>query len=172
MTQRPDVGQRDARSQPANAFTIAVKEAKPLRCRVGLSAIVRGDRKKIRPKDSSSVLGSVAIDKDCGVAYSQENRWDYAIGYSRAGGPVVFYVEVHQAGSWHALGEMEQKLDWLVKFLGKKANRALFLLQGEYCWVASGRIIVPPKQTSQYMRLEKLRSKYKLRGPQKHLQLA
>lgn len=169
MAQRRS-GQRRRRPQPVNAFRDAVDQAEFLRYRVGLSAIVRGEGKgQITASDNASVLGSVNVDTDCKSAFRKANRWDYAIGYSRSDGPVVFYVEVHCAHS-HNVGEMAKKLTWLIDFLNREANRALSLLDREYWWVASGKVNIP-KHVPQYRRLQTLGSKHGLQGPKKHLQL-
>jgi len=66
---------------------------------------------------------------------------------------------------------MEKKLTWLIDFLNRDANSALSRLDREYWWVASGKVDIP-KHIKQYKRLLKLRSKHRLQGPVKHLQLA
>lgn len=133
--------------------------------------MVKGEGKgQIVAKNNSKLLGSVNVDRDSLGKHPQANRWDYAIGCERGGKAVVFYVEVHSAGS-HGVREVEKKLDWLEGFLNEQSKASLRKLACEYHWVASGEIRIP-KHVPQYRRLLRLRSRRELRGPVKHLELS
>jgi hypothetical protein len=158
---------------PAAVFKQAVSQLHDLVWLQGLTAVPKREGgRRITARDSSMVLGSVNIDRDCLKKRPNANRWDYAIGYARNDAAVVFFVEVHSADS-HNVAEVEKKLDWLMQLLNSAGGKPLLALNrdGKYHWVASGRFGIP-KHVPQYRKLELLRSKRGLVGPVEHLELA
>lgn len=149
---------------PRVTFHEAIAQIRCLHLQQGLQAIIRGEgRGRITASDNRKVLGSVCIDEDCKKAEPRANRWDYAIGYDRAGKPCVFYVEEHSADT-HGVREMEKKFRWIKEdFLRRSASKRLCCLTSEFHWLQHSGMKIP-KDTPQYRLLSKLRAKG-LKGP-------
>jgi predicted RNA-binding protein with PUA-like domain len=62
-------------------------------CQTGLRAIKSGDREKFLCSNTRLIEGCVDIDSCVREQYSQDNRWDYAVGYDGK----VYFVEIHPA---------------------------------------------------------------------------
>ena len=84
--------------------------------RSGLQALKRSDRSSVTVADTKHLDGSVDIDTAVKEKYPNDNRWDYAIGYSGK----VCYVEVHPAYT-SEVSVVENKLKWLKTWLKEKA---------------------------------------------------
>lgn len=84
--------------------------------RSGLQALKRSDRSSVAVSDPWILDGSVDIDTAVQENYPNENRWDYAIGYSGK----VCCVEVHPAYT-SEVSTIGKKLRWLKTWLKEKA---------------------------------------------------
>jgi hypothetical protein len=157
------------RAAPEEAFRDAVNACGCLQYRNGLQAIKGSEGGgQISGKDPRKILGSVAIEDDCGDTHPG-NPWDYVVGYGRSNGVIAHYIEVHPAES-SDVAKVEKKLDWLEALLQEDAQQELAALRREYHWVASGRINIP-RHTPQYKKLETSLRKRGLKGPVKNLVL-
>ena len=152
-------------------FQAAVGAAEHLHLKSGLNAVKATEGGgQLQAVDSTKILGSVEMDGDCRAAYPQSARWDYVIGYDRAGEAVAYFVEVHSADT-SQVSKMERKLEWLLQFLDREPQAKLSRIKREIHWVASHGINIP-KHLPQYRRLNTMLRKRGLQGPVKHLTLA
>jgi hypothetical protein len=156
---------------PAAVFEAAIRATAPrLALKPGLRAIKKGEgHGQIVAEVPQRLLGSAAIDDDCRPAYPTDDRWDYVIGYDRAGKAIAHFVEVHSAET-SEVTKMGKKLRWLQDFLLKPPQKKLSALDPEYHWVASGRFNIP-KHVPQYRTLTTTLRKAGLRFPVKKLVL-
>lgn len=120
--------------------------------RSGLQALKRSDRSAIVVADTRILDGSVDIDTAVQGKYPNENRWDYAIGYSGK----VCYVEVHPAYT-SEVSVVENKLRWLKTWLKEKAPllEAIPKAIPGFVWAQTGKGAILP-QSSQAKRLATL----------------
>ena len=112
--------------------------------RSGLQALKRSDRSAFDLADTRLLDGSLDIDTAVQEKYPNDNRWDYAIGYSGK----VCYVEVHPAYT-SEVSVVENKLKWLKTWLKEKAP----LLDGipkaapAFVWVQTGKGGILPRSS-------------------------
>lgn len=120
--------------------------------RSGVHALKKSDRSAIVVADTRLLDGSVDIDTAVQEKYPNENRWDYAIGYSGK----VCYVEVHPAYT-SEVSVVENKLKWLKTWLKKKASLldAIPKAIPVFVWAQTGKGAILP-QSSQAKRLATL----------------
>ena len=120
--------------------------------RSGLQALKRSDRSAIVVADTRLLDGSVDIDTAVQEKYPNENRWDYAIGYSGK----VCYVEVHPAYT-SEVSVVENKLRWLKTWLKEKVPLldAIPKAIPSFVWAQTGKGAILP-QSSQAKRLATL----------------
>ena len=120
--------------------------------RSGLQALKRSDRGAFDVADTRLLDGSVDIDTAVQEKYPNENRWDYAIGYSGK----VCYVEVHPAYT-SEVSVVENKLRWLKTWLKEKVPLldAIPKATPAFVWVQTGKGGILP-QSSQAKRLATL----------------
>jgi len=104
---------------------------------IGLEALSGVDRDRIRIADPRKLKGSVNVDSALRVPYPNAARWDYGIGYA-SGAEVVYWVEVHPASGGASVGEIQNKLEWLLRWLSEEA-REFQALKRDIVWIASGR---------------------------------
>lgn len=99
-------------------FQKAVEETSDISAgyRPGVQALKKSDRGGLVVGDTRLLDGSVDIDTEVKEKYPNENRWDYAIGYSGN----VCYVEVHPAYT-SEVSTIENKMKWLKNWLKNKA---------------------------------------------------
>lgn len=117
--------------------------------RSGLQALKRSDRSSVAVSDPWILDGSVDIDTAVQEKYPNENRWDYAIGYSGK----VCYVEVHPAYT-SEVSVVENKLKWLKTWLKEKAPLldAIPKAIPAFVWAQTGKGAILP-QSSQAKKL-------------------
>ena len=117
--------------------------------RSGLQALKRSDRSLITVSDPWILYGSVDIDTAVQEKYPNDNRWDYAIGYSGK----VCYVEVHPAYT-SEVSVVENKLKWLKTWLKEKAPLldAIPKAIPAFVWAQTGKGAILP-QSSQAKKL-------------------
>ena len=112
--------------------------------RSGLQALKRSDRSLIAVSDPWILDGSVDIDTAMQEKYPNENRWDYAVGYSGK----VCYVEVHPAYT-SEVSRIEKKLRWLKTWL--KGNVPLLdaipKAAPAFVWVQTGKCGILPRSS-------------------------
>ena len=120
--------------------------------RSGLQALKRSDRSSVTVTDTMNLDGSLDIDTAVKEKYPNDNRWDYAIGYSGK----VCYVEVHPAYT-SEVSTIEKKLKWLKAWLKEKAPvlDAIPKATPAYVWSQTGKGAILP-QSSQAKRLATL----------------
>lgn len=120
--------------------------------RSGLQALKRSDRGAFDVADTRLLDGSVDVDTSMQETYPNENRWDYAIGYSGK----VCYVEVHPAYT-SEVSTIEKKLKWLKIWLKEKAPLldAIPKAIPAFVWAQTGKGAILP-QSSQAKRLATL----------------
>ncbi|MBR4298722.1 MAG: hypothetical protein IKT59_03310 [Bacteroidales bacterium] len=120
--------------------------------RPGVHALKKSDRSTIVVADTRLLDGSVDIDTAVQEKYPNENRWDYAIGYSGK----VCYVEVHPAYT-SEVSVVENKLKWLKTWLKEKAPLldAIPKAIPAFVWAQTGKGAILP-QSSQAKRLATL----------------
>lgn len=120
--------------------------------RSGLQALKRSDRGAFDVADTRLLDGSVDIDTAVQEKYPNENRWDYAIGYSGK----VCYVEVHPAYT-SEVSVVENKLKWLKTWLREKGPLldAIPKAIPSFVWAQTGKGAILP-QSSQAKRLATL----------------
>jgi len=121
-------------------FREAVEATRPLReqFRVGLQALRRSDRGRVRCSDPRRLCGSVNLDEALREEYPNDPRWDYAIGVTRGKSDAILWLEAHPASSRH-IDEILKKVQWLKAWTGRHAP-ALKALPRYYRWVATGKI--------------------------------
>ena len=112
--------------------------------RSGLQALKRSDRGVFDVADTRLLDGSVDIDTAVKEKYPNENRWDYAIGYSGK----VCYVEVHPAYTSEVLA-VENKLRWLKTWLKEKAPLmdAIPKATPAFVWAQTGKGAILPRSS-------------------------
>ena len=117
--------------------------------RSGLRALKRSDRSTFVVADTRLLDGSVDIDTAVQEKYPNENRWDYAIGYSGK----VCYVEVHPAYT-SEVSTIEKKLKWMKTWLKKEAPLldAIPKAIPAFVWAQTGKGAILP-QSSQAKKL-------------------
>ena len=120
--------------------------------RPGVHALKKSDRSAIVVADTRLLDGSVDIDTAVQEKYPNENRRDYAIGYSGK----VCYVEVHPAYT-SEVSVVENKLRWLKIWLKEKVPLldAIPKATPAFVWVQTGKGGILP-QSSQAQRLATL----------------
>lgn len=120
--------------------------------RSGLQSLKKSDRSSVTVADTKHLDGSVDIDTAVKEKYPNDNRWDYAIGYSGR----VCYVEVHPAYT-SEVSTIEKKLKWLKAWLKDKAPvlDAIPKATPAYVWSQTGKGAILP-QSSQAKRLATL----------------
>ena len=100
--------------------------------RIGLSALGQYSD-KINAANTRLLNGSVDIDACTTEKYPNENRWDYALAYSRK----VYFVEVHSANT-SQVSTVLRKLQWLKDWLNFSAPEINKLkAQQPYYWIMS-----------------------------------
>ena len=112
--------------------------------RSGLQALKRSDRSAFDLADTRLLDGSVDIDTAVQEKYPNENRWDYAIGYSGK----VCYVEVHPAYT-SEVSVVENKLRWLKIWLKENAPLldAIPKATPAFVWAQTGRGAILPRSS-------------------------
>ena len=120
--------------------------------RPGVHALKKSDRSAIVVADTRLLDGSVDIDTAVQEKYPNENRRDYAIGYSGK----VCYLEVHPAYT-SEVSVVENKLRWLKIWLKEKVPLldAIPKATPAFVWVQTGKGGILP-QSSQAQRLATL----------------
>lgn len=112
--------------------------------RSGLQALKRSDRGAIVVTDTRLLDGSVDVDTAVQEKYPNDNRWDYAIGYSGK----VCYVEVHPAYT-SEVSTIEKKLRWLKTWLKEKAPLldAIPKATPAFVWAQTGKGGILPRSS-------------------------
>lgn len=112
--------------------------------RRGLQALKRSDRSAFDLADTRLLDGSVDIDTAVQEKYPNENRWDYAIGYSGK----VCYVEVHPAYT-SEVSVVENKLRWLKIWLKENAPLldAIPKATPAFVWAQTGKGAILPRSS-------------------------
>lgn len=112
--------------------------------RSGLQALKRSDRSAFDLADTRLLDGSVDIDTAVQEKYPNENRWDYAIGYSGK----VCYVEVHPAYT-SEVSVVENKLRWLKIWLKENAPLldAIPKATPAFVWAQTGKGAILPRSS-------------------------
>ena len=112
--------------------------------RSGLQALKRSDRSAFDLADTRLLDGSVDIDTTVQEKYPNENRWDYAIGYSGK----VCYVEVHPAYT-SEVSVVENKLRWLKIWLKENAPLldAIPKATPAFVWAQTGKGAILPRSS-------------------------
>ena len=112
--------------------------------RSGLQALKRSDRSAFDVADTRLLDGSVDIDTAVQEKYPNENRWDYAIGYSGK----VCYVEVHPAYT-SEVSVVENKLRWLKIWLKENAPLldAIPKATPAFVWAQTGKGAILPRSS-------------------------
>ena len=112
--------------------------------RSGLQALKRSDRGAFDVADTRLLDGSVDIDTAVQEKYPNENRWDYAIGYSGK----VCYVEVHPAYT-SEVSVVENKLRWLKIWLKENAPLldAIPKATPAFVWAQTGKGAILPRSS-------------------------
>lgn len=120
--------------------------------RRGLQALKSSERGSVVATDTRLLDGSVDIDTAVQEKYPNDNRWDYAIGYSGK----VCYVEVHPAYT-SEVSTVEKKLRWLKGWLKSNAPALYAIPQATsaFVWVQTGKCGILPG-SSQAKRLAAL----------------
>ncbi|MDE5889629.1 MAG: hypothetical protein K2H10_01295 [Bacteroidales bacterium] len=110
----------------------------------GVRALERSGRSAIVVADTRLLDGSVDIDTAVQEIYPNENRWDYAIGYSGK----VCYVEVHPAYT-SEVSVVGNKLKWLKTWLKEKAPllEAIPKATPAFVWVQTGKGGILPRSS-------------------------
>ncbi|MEB3310822.1 MAG: hypothetical protein VKJ02_11365 [Snowella sp.] len=108
----------------------------------GLQALGKNSS-KVKSKDTQKCEGSVDIDRALALIYSQENRWDYAVGYDGT----THFIEVHPADT-SEITTMEEKRRWLKDFLRDKAPE-LNEEPKRFHWVATAGVNISKNSTYQ-----------------------
>ena len=118
----------------------------------GLQAWKRSERSSVSASNPWILDGSVDIDTAVKEKYPNDNRWDYAIGYSGK----VCYVEVHPAYT-SEVSTIQNKLRWLKTWLKEKAPLldAIPKATPAFVWAQTGKGAILP-QSSQAKRLATL----------------
>ena len=112
--------------------------------RSGLQALKRSDRSSVAVSDPWILYGSVDIDTAVQEKYPNDNRWDYAIGYSGK----VCYVEVHPAYT-SEVSVVENKLRWLKIWLKENAPLldAIPKATPAFVWAQTGKGAILPRSS-------------------------
>lgn len=71
---------------------------------------------KVKPANTRKVNGSINLDGCVQSIYPDDSRWDYIVGYKNE----AVFIEIHPAATGN-VREMINKLNWLKKWLKKKA---------------------------------------------------
>lgn len=123
-------------------FTEAVRNCPALAnvLRPGLQALRSADRHHIACAKPQSLSGSVDVDSALSQAFSNESRWDYAIGVKQNHATdVVIWIEVHPASSTREVEKVIAKLSWLKSWSAENAPDLKRLTRG-YVWVTTGSV--------------------------------
>ena len=112
--------------------------------RSGLQALKRNERSSVVATDTRRLDGSVDIDTAEQEKYPNDNRWDYAIGYSGK----VCYLEVHPAYT-SEVSVFENKLKWLKTWLKGRAPLldAIPKATPAFVWVQTGKGGILPRSS-------------------------
>ncbi|WNG24159.1 hypothetical protein F0U62_09070 [Cystobacter fuscus] len=104
----------------------------------GKRALRKADRERIVESTAARVIDSLDLDTQTAAEHGNENRWDYLLGTSQAGLPLIA-VEVHPANT----GEVK------VLIAKKRAAEAVLrsaLEPGQtvkrWYWIASGKTVI------------------------------
>jgi len=94
----------------------------------GLDAVE--EKNRIKVQDTKKLQGSVFIDECLQKVkkYSQQNRWDYVVGYKDH----AFYVEVHGAKD-SEVKKLIKKLQWVRAW--RASSESLSKIPSTYHWV-------------------------------------
>lgn len=125
-----------------NQFKAAVLASPEIKCcyRNGLQA-TGNYSKMIELSDTRKAEGSVNIDDWVADRYSNENRWDFVIGYDGK----AYFIEVHPAYT-SEIGTVLKKLEWLKAWLQNKApllNQLKDADRTPFYWMPSGKFNIP-----------------------------
>lgn len=110
----------------------------------GLQALRKNEKDKVKAANTRLIDGSIDIDKAVSNLYPNENRWDYAFGYSGK----VCYVEIHPACT-SDVSTMKAKLQWLKEWLKNKAPLldAIPKAAPAYVWIPTKGVSILPQST-------------------------
>ncbi len=110
---------------------------------VGLGALLKRDRDRIRCSDSRKLSGSVSLEDALREVLKGRRLWDYAIGVriDQKDDAAVF-VEIHPAASTN-VSEVLGKLTTLREWLAREGQALASLRSVQFIWVASGRVAIP-----------------------------
>ena len=110
--------------------------------RVGLQALLEGDRNRLSCQDTRKISGSLNLDAEVALLYPNAPRWDYGIGIKKTESKdKAIWVEVHPADA-NQVQKIIDKLTWLKNWLMNSApNLTSITGNGSpYVWVASGSV--------------------------------
>lgn len=112
--------------------------------RPGLQALESHDRRRIMPRNTRKLAGSVYLEQALAPTHPHQTLWDYGVGYRSTGGEQVVWIEVHPANSAH-VDDMLRKLDWLRSWLRSDAPdlAGMTAADGAYIWLATGTVALP-----------------------------
>ena len=107
-------------------------------------------KEHIRAVDSKLLSGSVDVETALTATHPIANRWDYGIGYrpTNLADEVVYWVEVHPAGSDGAVNVVLAKLAWLQSWLSKNKDQ-LGSMKRPFIWISSGSTSFTPNSPQQ-----------------------
>jgi hypothetical protein len=108
---------------------------------LGIQALAKIDRKRVRCKDTRRLTGSVNLEKSLRGQYPGEPIWDYGIGWRvLRKSECAIWIEVHSADSNHVV-DVINKVRWLKNWLlGKAPTLNALTHEKGYVWIASGRV--------------------------------
>jgi hypothetical protein len=113
-----------------NALATAVK--------AGKQALQKGDRDRVEESPAARVVDSLDLDTATRDTHSEENRWDYLLGTTRADIPLIA-VEVHPANA------REVKVVIAKKRAAEELLRSSLVQGGtvrRWYWIASGKTVI------------------------------
>jgi hypothetical protein len=125
-------------------FQAAVANSNDVRdCyRVGLQAIMEGDRNRLSCRHTRKISGSLHLDAAVAELYPNAARWDYGIGIKKTESKdEAIWVEVHPADA-NQVQKLIDKLTWLKNWLDNRAMDLMSITERDlpYIWVSSGRV--------------------------------
>lgn len=111
----------------------------------GLQALGGTDRSRLTVHADAALGGSVALDETLRDRYPNANRWDYGVAVrpARSRRDVVWWIEVHPAGSDRNASEVGNKAEWLLNWLrdvplGRYPRRLVWIASGRSSFTARG----------------------------------
>jgi hypothetical protein len=110
--------------------------------RVGLHALLEGDRNRLSCQDTRKISGSLNLDAAVAHLYPDAARWDYGIGIKKTETTdKAIWVEVHPADA-NQVRKMIEKGIWLKNWLKNRAPDLMAITHEDsaYVWVASGGV--------------------------------